>query len=164
MPVRVIHLMPDKEIARHQAAKDSGIKTILFVCSGNSIRSQIAEGLVNHFFGREWTAFSAGMMPMSVPKDLVKVMREIGIDISNRKGKHVTTFKDCSFDRVVVLCSDVDRMCPTLPDCAEQDRIYFHDPISSAMASESFFISFTSSFRQLRDEMKEVLTAYMKDA
>ena len=164
MPVRMIHLMADKEIARHQAAKDSGIKTILFVCSGNSIRSQIAESLVNHFFGREWTAFSAGTMPMPVPKDLVLVMHEIGIDISSRKGKHVSTFKDCSFDRVVVLCSDVDRMCPTLPDCAEQDRIYFHDPLSSAMLSEGFFISFKPSYRQLRDEMNKVLTAYMKNA
>jgi len=156
--------MPDKEIARLQAAENSGIKTILFVCSGNSIRSQIAEGIVNHFFGKDWTAFSAGTMPMPVPKDLVKVMLEIGIDISNRKGKHVSTFKDCSFDRVVVLCSDVDRMCPTLPDCAEQEHIFFHDPLSSAMASEGFFINFKSSYRQLRDEMKKVLTAYMKDA
>jgi arsenate reductase len=140
------------------------MKTILFVCSGNSIRSQIAEGLVNHFFGKEWAAFSAGTIPIPVPKDVVKVMREIGIDISMHKGKHVNIFKDCAFDRVVVLCSDVDRICPTLPDCAEQEHILFHDPLSSAMASEGIFISVTSSFRQLRDEMKKVLSAYMKDA
>jgi arsenate reductase len=156
--------MPDKEIDRLKAAKASGMKTILFVCSGNSIRSQIAEGLVNHFFGKEWAAFSAGTIPIPVPKDVVKVMREIGIDISMHKGKHVNIFKDCAFDRVVVLCSDVDRICPTLPDCAEQEHILFHDPLSSAMASEGIFISVTSSFRQLRDEMKKVLSAYMKDA
>jgi arsenate reductase len=156
--------MPDKELSRHQAAKDSGIKTILFVCSGNSIRSQIAEGLVNHFFGKEWVAFSAGTIPMPVPKDLVKVMREIGIDISTRKGKHVDIFRCCSFDRVVVLCSDVNRLCPTLPDCAEQEHIFIHDPLSAVVTSEGFFINFTSTFRQLRDEMKKVLTAYMKDA
>lgn len=156
--------MPEKEIARHKAAKASGMKTILFVCSGNSIRSQIAEGLVNHFFGQEWSAFSAGTMPMPVPKDLVKVMREIGIDISLRKGKHVDIFRCCEFDRVVVLCSDVERICPTLPDCEEQEHIYFHDPLSSMASSEGFFFSFTSSFRQLRDEMRKVLSAYMKDA
>lgn len=155
--------MPDKEISRYQAAKASGMKTILFVCSGNSIRSQIAEGIVTHLFGKEWAAFSAGTMPMPVPKDLVKVMSEIGIDISNRKGKHVGAFKDCTFDRVVVLCSDVDRMCPVLPECAEQERIFFHDPLSSAMASEGFFINFKSSYRQLRDEMRKVLTHYMKE-
>jgi len=154
--------MPDNEIARHKAAKASGMKTILFVCSGNSIRSQIAEGLINQFFGKEWAAFSAGTIPMPVPKDLVKVMREIGIDISERKGKHVSVFKDCAFDRVVVLCPDVERMCPILPVCTEQQHIFFHDPLSSAMASEGLFISFTSIFRQLRDEMRKILTAYMR--
>lgn len=155
--------MPDREIARHQAAKASGLKTILFVCTGNSIRSQIAEGLVNHFFAHEWAAFSAGTIPVPVPKDLVKVMREIGIDIGARKGKHIGIFRDCSFDRVVILCSDVERICPALPDCNEQEHIFFHDPLSSAIASEGIFMNFNSTFRQLRDEMKKVLTAYLKE-
>lgn len=157
-------MMPDKEITRHGAAKASGMKTILFVCSGNSIRSQIAEGLVNHFFGKEWAAFSAGTMPMPVPKELMKVMREIGIDLSQRKGKHVSMFRDCAFDRVVVLCSDVDRMCSNLPICTKQEHIYFKDPLSAATASEGFFISFTSAYRHLRDDMIKVLTAYLKGA
>ena len=155
--------MPEKERARFNAARAAGMKTILFVCSGNSVRSQIAEGIVNHYFGKKWAAFSAGITPMPVPKDLVKVMREIGVDISGRKGKHVDAFKEYSFDRVIVLCSDVDRICPVLPGCDEQERIFFHDPLSSAMLGEGLFISFTSSFRQLRDEMKKVLTAYMSE-
>jgi len=156
--------MTEKEISRLQSAKASGLKTILFVCSGNSIRSQIAEGIINHYFGDRWSAFSAGIMPMKVPKDLIKVMREIGIDISTHKAKHIDIFRGVSFDRVVVLCSDVERICPVLPHCEEQERIFFHDPISSSVVAEGILLSFTSIFRQLREEMKKVLTGYMKES
>ncbi|HMK59620.1 MAG TPA: arsenate reductase ArsC [Dissulfurispiraceae bacterium] len=156
--------MPEKEQERLRAAKAAGLKTILFVCSGNAIRSQIAEGIVNHMFGRKWAAFSAGTMPMKVPKDLVKVMREIGVDISSQRSKHIDIFKSLNFDKVVVLCSDVERMCPVLPDCTTQDHIFFHDPLSSAAASEGILFGFASTYRQLRDEMKKVIAEYMKDS
>jgi len=152
------------EIMRYGAAKAAGLKTILFICTGNAVRSQIAEGLVTYLFGEKWAAFSAGIMPMPIPKTVVKVMREIGIDISMRSEKHIDIFKDCEFDRVVVLCSDAGRMCPTLPNCKLQEHVIFNDPLSSSLASEGFFIGFTRAFRVLRDEMKNVLTAYMKDA
>ncbi len=154
----------DKERARYKSAKDAGLKTVLFVCTGNSIRSQIAEGLVNHLFKEKWAAFSAGVMPMTVPKDLMKVMREVGIDMSQQKAKHIDIFKDCRFDRVIVLCSDAGRICPTLPDCAEQEHIFFHDPVSSVFLSEGFCIGLASKFRHLREEMKEVFIRQFKDA
>ena len=154
--------MRDAEIARLEAAKTAGRKTILFVCSGNSIRSQIAEGLVNHFLGKEWAAFSAGTVPMKVPKDLIKVMREIGVDIAAHRSKHVDIFSDCRFDRVIVLCSDVERICPILPDCAGQERIFFHDPLSAVAVSDGIFINFKSLYRQLRDEMKKAIMEYIK--
>jgi arsenate reductase len=149
---------------RYSAAKAAGLKTVLFICSGNSIRSQIAEGLVNHLFSEKWAAFSAGILPMPVPKDLVKVMREIGIDISKQREKHVDIFRDCEFDRVVVLCSDVSRICPILPDCKKQEHMLFSDPLSSTVSSGGICFGFTATFRQLREEMKRGLTAYMKDA
>jgi arsenate reductase len=149
---------------RHNAAKAAGLRTILFVCSGNSVRSQIAEGLVNHLFSEKWAAFSAGILPMPVPKDLVKVMREIGIDIRKQREKHVDTFKDCEFDRVVILCSDVSRICPVLPNCKEQEHMIFSDPLSSTALSGGVCFGFKAAFRLLRDEMEKVLTAYMKDS
>jgi len=152
------------ELMRYRAAKAEGLKTILFVCSGNAIRSQIAEGLVNHLFSEKWAAFSAGILPMPVPKDLVKVMLEIGIDISKQRQKHVDSFKDCKFDRVVVLCSDVSRICPILPQCKEQEHMIFSDPLSSTVLSGGVRFGFKATFRQLRDEMMRVLTAYLKDA
>jgi arsenate reductase (thioredoxin) len=157
------HPIAEIELARYRAAKAAGLKTILFVCSGNSVRSQIAEGLVNHICGEGWAAFSAGIVPIPVPKPLVKVMFEIGIDISNRNAKHINTFRDCEFDRIVVLCSDVDRICPVLPNCKEQDHMIFDDPLSSALVSEGFCFGFRSAFRHLRDDMSRVLSAYMKE-
>ncbi|MHB8166704.1 MAG: arsenate reductase/protein-tyrosine-phosphatase family protein, partial [Sulfuricella sp.] len=61
------------ELQRLRTAKSEGLRTILFVCTGNAIRSQIAEGIVNHFFGDKWAAFSAGTMPMGVQKDTIAV-------------------------------------------------------------------------------------------
>ncbi len=152
------------ELARYKAAKSAGMKTILFVCSGNSVRSQIAEALVNHIFGERWAAFSAGIVPIPVPKSLVKVMLESGIDISHCKGKHVDTFRDCEFDRLVVLCSDVDRICPIFPSCGQQEYMIFDDPLSSSIMSGGFSFGFARAFRRLRDRMEQALTAYMKGA
>lgn len=153
----------DAEQARFDKAKADGLKCILFVCTGNAVRSQMAEGLINHFLGEQWAAFSAGVIPMDVPKNVVKVMHEIGIDIGSHRSKHVDVFRDRGFDRVVILCSDVDRICPNLPDCGVTDHLTFQDPLSSSLMADGFFFSMKATFRQLRDEMKKALLEYMKD-
>jgi arsenate reductase len=162
--IKGAHSVSQLELARYNAAKAAGLKTILFVCSGNAIRSQIAEGLVNHFFSGKWAAFSAGIIPIPIPGTLTKVMREIGIDISKRQGKHIDIFSECDFDRMVVLCSDIDRFCPVLPACRVQETIIFSDPLSSILSYEGCCFGFASAFRDLRDEMNKVLTEYMKEA
>ncbi|MGO9016422.1 MAG: arsenate reductase ArsC [Dissulfurispiraceae bacterium] len=152
-----------KEVDRFEKARASGLKTILFVCTGNAVRSQMAEGIVNHFLSGVWTAFSAGVMPMEVPKDVIKVMREIGIDMGGSFSKHVDVFKGCCFDRVVVLCSDVEKVCPDLPACERKDHVIFRDPFSSTMIAEGSCFGLKSTFRRLRDEVKNTLSLYMKD-
>ncbi|HTZ18533.1 MAG TPA: hypothetical protein VMB78_08855 [Dissulfurispiraceae bacterium] len=154
----------DTELDRYRTAKGSGLRTVFFVSTGNSIRSQIAEGLVNHIFGEKWAAFSAGAIPIPVPDTLTKVMLEDGIDLRGRKEKHVATFRDCEFDLAIVLCSDVDRICPVLPVCDHKEYMIFEDPLSSFMMYEGFCLGFTKAFRRLRDDMKEALTAYMQNA
>jgi arsenate reductase len=151
------------ELLRFKAVGEAGLKTILFVCTGNAVRSQIAEAIVNHFLKERWAAFSAGVMPMEVPRDLVKVMGEIGIDISAQRAKHVDIFRDCRFDRVIVLCSDAGRMCPTLPDCEEQEHMIFHDPLSCSLFSEGLCFGLKSTLRTLRDEMKQKLMEYLRE-
>lgn len=155
--------LPDTEIARIRIARAAGIKTILFVCTGNAIRSQMAEALVNHLFRGKWAAFSAGVMPMAVPPDVVGVMREAGIDMTAHRSKHVELFKDCVFDRVVILCSDAERFCPNLPDCSVKDHMIFDDPLSSSLMSEGIVFSLKSTLRSLRDEMKKTLAAYLNE-
>ena len=147
----------EAEISRHAKARESGLRTILFVCTGNAVRSQIAEGIVNHAFRETWAAFSAGVMPMELNKGVVKVMQEIGIDVSGQKAKHVDLFKDCAFDRVVILCSDAGRFCPNLPDYRKKDHLIFHDPISMA----GLHFGSKSLLRKLRDEMRERLAGYL---
>ncbi len=150
--------LPDREILKCKIAKAAGIKTVLFVCTGNAVRSQIAEAVVNHFLKDRWVAFSAGIMPMEVNKDVIKVMQEIGIDISKNRSKHIDIFKNCSFDRIITLCSDADRLCLTYPVYDEKDRIVFHDPISAG-----FGFGQLSLLRKLRDEIKKSLIKHLEN-
>ncbi|MBI5846520.1 MAG: transglycosylase SLT domain-containing protein, partial [Nitrospirae bacterium] len=115
------------ELIRYRAARDVGISTILFVCTGNAVRSQIAEGIVNHFYQDRWAAFSAGTMPMEVQKDVIRVMNEIGIDLAGHWSKHVDLFMDCTFDRVVILCSDAGTRCPDFSYAGRKDQMNFDD-------------------------------------
>lgn len=150
--------MPDSDVLRCKIAQAVGLRTILFVCTGNSIRSQMAEALVNNFLGQRWVAFSAGIIPTELNPNVLKVMKEIGIDMKGQRAKHIDIFHNCSFTKVITLCSDADRMCLTYPVSGEQDRIIFHDPISS------YGLGFGSItlFRTLRDEIKQKLLAYLK--
>lgn len=152
-----------KEVERFEKARTSGLKTILFVCTGNAVRSQMAEGIVNHLLSDEWMAFSAGVIPMEVPKDVIGVMMEIGIEMGLSFSKHVDVFKGCCFDRVVILCSDVEKVCPDLPTCQRKDHLIFCDPFSSALTAEASCFGLKSTFRRLRDEMKNTLSLYMGD-
>jgi protein-tyrosine-phosphatase len=150
------------ELLRHRTARAAGIRTILFVCSGNAIRSQVAEALVNHAFKGSWAAFSGGIMPMEMPKDVSVVMREIGIDTTGQYSKQVAIFSRCYFDRVIILCSDADRVCPILPACGKQEHMHFGDPLASVL-SEGIVFSLGSALRGLRDEMQRAITAYLRN-
>ncbi len=151
--------LPDREILRCKIARASGIKTVLFICTGNAVRSQIAEAMVNHFLKDRWVAFSAGIIPMEVNKDVIRVMKEIGIDISRSKSKSVDLFTNCSFDRIITLCSDADRFCLNYPDYNEKDTIVFHDPISSG-----FGFGQIPLLKRLRDDIKKTILTHLKNS
>jgi arsenate reductase len=143
----------DPEIIRYRKAVDEGKKTVLFVCSGNAVRSQMAEALVNHFLGKTWAAFSAGTLKTAVHPLVKKVMAEIGIDISSQTSKSVETFYGCGFDKVITLCSDADEVCTYIPGLQEKEHLPFLDP------SLSFGLSLGGKalFRKLRNEMNDTL-------
>ncbi|MBZ0155488.1 MAG: arsenate reductase ArsC [Alphaproteobacteria bacterium] len=154
--------VPSHDLLRHGIAKAAGLRTVLFVCTGNAVRSQMAEGIVNRFLRGKWAAFSGGVIPMEIPEDVVKVMYEIGVDISSCRPKHVDTFKGLHFDRVVLLCSDASRMCPGLPDYEEREYIFFRDPFSSLVFFEGVCFSLRSTFRGLRDDIRKKLMKYLE--
>ncbi len=124
-------------------------KKILFICTHNSARSQMAEGLINHFFKDNYIAHSAGTKPSNVNPFAVRVMKEKGIDISEHTSKHVNTFKNHSFDYVVTVCDSAKEECPFFPGAKEYIHKSFPDP-SSYEGNEDEKLEF---FRYIRDEI-----------
>lgn len=161
-PGQVTGEQEKRELLRYRTARDAGLSTILFVCTGNAVRSQIAEGIVNHFYQDRWTAFSAGTMPMEVQKDVIRVMSEIEIDLAGHWSKHVDLFKGCTFDRVVILCSDAGTRCPDFSYAGQKDQMNFDDPLSPELLAGGICLSYRSRIRSLRKEIQKALDRYLK--
>jgi len=131
---------------------------ILFLCVGNSCRSQMAEGFARHFFADWIEAYSAGVFPVGVSPEAVKVMAEIGIDISKQTSKHLAKFLDEEFDYVITLCDELAESCPVFPGKAEHIHIGFDDPTGWHGSEEERL----QRFRQTRDVMKNRLIALLE--
>lgn len=153
--------LPDSEILRYKIARAAGLRTVLFIGKNNAVRSQMAEGIVNDRFKGTWAAFSAGLMPVDIPMDVIKVMRERSVDISAKRAKHLDLFKDLSFDRIVMLCEDASKGSPRLPEYAERECLFFRDTLSSNGALDGALFSMRSTFRGLRDDIEEKVVKYL---
>jgi arsenate reductase len=134
-------------------------KRVLFLCTGNSARSQMAEGLVNHFLGAEWEAYSAGTHPAGYVHPLaVQVMLELGIDISNHRSKPADEFKDVPFDLVVTVCDDAAENCPVWLGPGQVVHIGFPDPArASGNHAEQLAI-----FCRVRDAIRQQVLDYLR--
>jgi len=135
-------------------------KRILFLCTHNSCRSQMAEGLVNHFLGDRFTAFSAGTEATRVNSRAAQVMAELGIDISAHRSKTLDEFAGEPFDQVVTLCGDANEKCPLFIGGTQRLHQGFDDP--SRMTGDEKEI--LSAFRRVRDEIKTWVLAYFGGA
>lgn len=113
----------------------------------------MAEGLLRHDFGDRIDASSAGTHPSAVRPEAIAVMREIGIDISNQRSKHVDHFKGHSFDDVVTVCSAAEARCPVFPGQVRRHHRDFEDPVAERGSSERRL----EAFRSVRDELREWL-------
>jgi arsenate reductase len=133
-------------------------KRVLFLCTANSCRSQMAEGLINHFLGAKITAFSAGTEASFVNPIAIEVMQEIGIDISKNQSKNLTAFDGQNFDYVITLCGDANETCPLYIGGTKKTHIGFDDPAKAQGTKEEVL----REFRRVRDEIKEKLTAFFK--
>ena len=125
-------------------------KKILFICTHNSARSQIAEGFVNSFFSENYEAYSAGTKVAFVRPYAISVMQEIGVDISKHRSKHVRAFYGKDFDLVVTVCDNAKKICPVFPGAKRMIHQSFEDP-SSANGTEEEMLKV---YRKVRDQIK----------
>jgi arsenate reductase len=128
-------------------------KRVLILCTGNSARSQMAEGLLRSMAGDRLDAFSAGTRPAGLNPNAVAAMAEIGIDISGHRSKSVDEFRGQAFDYVITVCDGAREACPVFPGQARQIHHDFEDP-AAAPADRQLAV-----FRKVRDELREWLGA-----
>jgi len=128
--------------------------TILFLCTGNSARSQMAEALVEHLSAKTVRARSAGSHPKPLHHNAVRVMAERGIDISRNKTKHLDRFAGTQFDRVVTLCDKVREICPEFHGAPLQSHWSMPDPATSAGPDGTDADTYPV-FVRLADELEE---------
>lgn len=131
-------------------------KKVLFLCTANSCRSQMAEGITNHFLGDRFEAVSAGTEATSVNPRAIEVLREIGIDISGHISKKLDVFADRSFHYVITLCGDANEKCPLFFGGIQRIHLGFQDPAIAVGGDEEIM----AEFRRVRDEIKETLLAF----
>ena len=131
-------------------------KRILVLCTGNSARSQMGEGLFRSEGGEGWTVCSAGTHPTSVRPEAIAVMQEIGIDISGHRSKHLTEFLDQPVETVITVCGNADQACPTFPGQVNRHHWPFDDPAHATGSEEEQL----EVFRRVRDEIRRVFEAY----
>jgi arsenate reductase (thioredoxin) len=126
-------------------------KKVLFLCTHNSCRSQMAEGLLKNLPGDKFDVYSAGVEPTSVHPLAKKVMKEIGIDISGQQSKSVDEFLDKEFDYVITVCDNARQTCPFFPGNHELLHWSLEDPATASGSEEERLIF----FRNVRDQIKE---------
>src|ERR1051325_5010923 len=124
-------------------------KRVLILCTGNSARSQMAEGLLRARGGGRFEVYSAGTHPTRVRDGAVEVMREVGIDISGRRSKSVEEFEGREFDYVITVCDNARESCPVFPGRTERIHWSFDDPA----AAEGSHDERLAVFRRVRDEI-----------
>src|SRR5918912_671910 len=107
-------------------------KRVLILCTGNSARSQMAEGLLRHDGGGHFEVESAGVEPSFVRPQAIEVMREIGIDISHHRSKLVDEFTSQKFDYVITVCDNANERCPIFPGKTERIHWSFDDPAEAS--------------------------------
>jgi arsenate reductase len=124
---------------------------VLFLCTGNSCRSQMAEGLANRLKSDVVTAYSAGISPAGIHPLTVRVMEEVGVDISGQRSKSVTELGDILFDYVVTLCGSAAEHCPRFPGKSRVIHVGFDDPASAEGTEEERL----EAFRRVRGAILE---------
>ena len=131
---------------------------VLFLCTENACRSQMAEGLINHDFPGQVQAFSAGVRATRVNPRAIQVMDELGIDISGQRSKSMAEFQDQEFDLAITLCDSAQKQCPLFPGAKRLLHMGFPDPAQAAGSEEEIL----QEFRRVRDALRQELGAFLR--
>ncbi len=131
-------------------------KRVLILCTGNSARSQMAEGLLRHDAGDRFEVASAGTKPSRVRPEAIAVMRELGIDIAGHRSKSVDEFAGQAFDYVLTVCDNAKESCPVFPGKTVRIHRSFADPAALEGSEEERL----DLFRRVRDEMRLYLQGF----
>ena len=133
------------------------MKKIIVLCTGNSCRSQIAEGYLRKYLGDKAEVFSAGVKNHEINQNAVNTMKDDGIDISNQTSNNVSEYLDIDFDFIITVCDNANETCPVFQDRnAKKIHRNFNDPskINNGLYNESFDL--------VRDEIKNFITEFIK--
>ncbi len=128
-------------------------KQVLFLCTANSCRSQMAEGIVNQYLGDKIAAFSAGITPTVVNPWAIKSMKEIGIDISGNRSKSISEFAGQNFDYVITLCDSAHEQCPLFFGGVKKLHIGFDDPAAAMGSEEEIMVVFQGVRNEIKDKL-----------
>ena len=131
----------------------------MFVCTYNSVRSQIAEGLLKALAPSKFEVRSAGVSPTGVNPIAIEVMKEIGIDISSQYSKDIRDFLDEKFDYVITVCEEADKSCPLFPDKAKRISWSIKDPGTTIGNQENI----VWAFRKTRDTLKDLISQFIRN-
>jgi arsenate reductase len=132
-------------------------KRVLILCTGNSARSQMAEGLLRDAAGAAYEVHSAGTRPTSVRPEAIAVMREIGIDISGHRSKSADEFVGQPLDLVITVCDHARETCPVFPTRVERLHWPFEDPATVTGDEQARL----AAFRKVRDQIRERIKTFL---
>lgn len=132
-------------------------RRVLFVCTHNSARSQMAEGMLREWAGDKFEVFSAGTEATAIRPEAIQVMEEIGIDISSHVSKSIETFRGQPFEWFITVCDEAQQNCPVLPGVPNAAHWSIEDP-SAAQGSEEERLEY---FRQARDRLRDRLRLFI---
>jgi len=131
---------------------------VLFVCTGNSCRSQMAEGLLRHLAGDRFEVASGGTRPAGLNPEAVEAMKELGIDISHHRSKNVDEFVGQPLDWVITVCDLAKESCPVFPGAVSRLHWSFEDPAAATGSPEERW----AVFRRVRDDIAERIREFIE--
>ena len=133
---------------------------VLFLCMGNSCRSQMAEGLLKHYGNGKFEVYSAGLMPSSVHPLAIKAMAELGIDITGQCSKSLNQYLGQEFSYVITVCDNAKMLCPTFPGQHRRLHWSIKDPVSATGTEEEMLKVFRKVCRKILGKINHFISTY----